>query len=192
MGRISATILGATALFALASCSDDGGSSVKASQTEEGKAYVDAMMSQFDASSGFTKDQGRCIAELTIDTVGIQELKDAGITPENVNDTTDASSSVFDKFKPDSKQADAIIDGVFGCVDFGEVMLTQLSGTGNSLPIEADKVRCVGQAMEKSTEFHDFLKATLLNVDSNTNADIQALLRQMFTDCGVDLSQLGG
>lgn len=188
MRRFTMAASAAAVMFALAACGgDDGGSGGKDSQSDEGKAYVEAMMSSYDASMGFDETQARCIAELAIDTVGVSTLKDAGITPENM----DSSDNLLADYTPTEAQADQLVDGVFGCVDFGELMVAQMGSEDIDLP--EDKVRCIGDEMAKSDAFKDSMKADMLGLETETaDAAIDEAIFGIFDTCEVDFADLMG
>lgn len=188
MGRFTATTGVAALVLALAACGGDGdGGGDRDSQTTEGKAYVDAMMATYDPSMGFDEQQGRCIAELAIDTIGVSTLKDAGITPEDM----DSGDSLLADYQPTEAQADSLIDGMFECIDFGELMVSQMGSTDISIP--DDKVKCIGQAMADSSAFRDSLKADMLGVEStSSDTDIETAIFAIFDSCEVDFADLMG
>ena len=67
----------------VAACSDDGGSD------EAAQPYIDAMVATIDDEDlgGPTAEQAECIAERTVDLIGVDTLEEEGITPEDVEDS---------------------------------------------------------------------------------------------------------
>jgi hypothetical protein len=188
MGRLTkAAATAAMVALALTACGGGGGGSSRESQTEDGKAYVDAMMSTYSADMGFTEPQARCIAELAIDTVGVQALEDAGITPDKMN----SSEGLLADYTPTTEQADQLVDGVFGCVDFGELMVSQMAAD-DTVSLPEDKVRCIGNEMAKSEAFKDSLKADMLGLGSIEDAAIDEAIFGIFDTCKVDFADLMG
>lgn len=198
------TTLGLVALLAIAgaACGSSssvigkaatgGGSSGGDSRTTEGKAYVDAMTSSFQVDgSGITPTDARCIAGVAVDVVTVKTLKAAGVTPENVANTSGTSKGPFDNFKPTEQQANGIVDGIFKCVDFGQLMVQQLTGSQTSLPFSVDKVKCLGVEMAKSPAFKDYIKASMLNTDTTApDAGIQKAVLPLFDKCKISLGDL--
>jgi hypothetical protein len=164
------------------------GSGGRDSQTPEGQAYVDAMMLS-SGESGFSEADARCVAEGAVDIVGVQALKDAGVTPDMVA----SGSELLPDFTPTEAQANAMIDMMFGCVDFGQMMVGQM---GVQLP--ADQVQCIGDALETNETFRTFMVTTMISSTSTTvdTTDIQTSLTtamlEIFTSCGVDPGSLAG
>lgn len=190
MGRLTTAAAAVAAVTALALTACGGGDSGggRDSQTDEGKAYVDAMMSTYSADMGFTEPQARCIAELAIDTVGVQALEDAGITPDKMN----SSEGLLADYTPTTEQADQLVDGVFGCVDFGELMVSQMAAD-DTVTLPEDKVRCIGNEMAKSEAFKDSLKADMLGIEATADdAAIDEAIFGIFDTCEVDFADLMG
>ena len=160
------------------------------SQTTKGKAYIDAMMSDFATTDqSLTKPQAQCMAGKMVDVVGVAALEKAGVTPADVTNNT----LVFGNFKPSDAQAEAMLDGIFSCVDFGKVFADQLVGaSGNSVP--NDKLQCVGEAMTTNSQFRTYMKQTLMGIDTQTTIPSDGLIPmmlQIFQQCGVDPTALG-
>jgi hypothetical protein len=190
-----------TAVFALvlvAGCASGGsGSGVSAvvtgghdSQTAKGKAYVDAMMADFTSTDqSLTAPQAQCMAGSMIDVVGVDALEKAGVSPEQVTNNT----LVLGDFKPSDQQAEAMLDGIFSCVDFGKVFADQIVGaSGDSVP--SDKLHCVGTAMTKDSQFRTYMKQTLMGLDTASTIPSDGLISmmlQVLQDCEVDPTALG-
>jgi hypothetical protein len=160
------------------------------SQTTKGKAYIDAMMADFSKTDqSITEPQARCMAGKMVDVVGVAALEKAGVTPADVTNNT----LVFGSFKPTDQQAEAMLDGVFTCVDFGKVFADQLvSASGNSVP--SDKLQCVGNAITTDSQFRTYMKQTLIGLDTQATIPSDGLIPmmlQVFQKCGVDPAALG-
>jgi hypothetical protein len=169
-----------------------GGDSARDSQTEEGKKYVAAMMASSDAET-FSADEATCIAEGSVDIIGVKTLQDAGVTPDDMANSSD--SDLLPGFKPTEQQANAILDLMFGCVDFGTMFAEGMVGSGVDLPSE--KMHCVGDQLEASPAFRAFLVSTMLNPDTDTTdpsegGGVEAAMLEIFTKCGVSTTDLGG
>jgi hypothetical protein len=82
-GRTLALSLLVLAGPAVGACSDDGGG--------DAQPYVDALTESFleseDGEFAPTDEQAECMAEKTIDAIGVDTLEDAGISPEEVVDS---------------------------------------------------------------------------------------------------------
>jgi hypothetical protein len=184
-------------LLLLAGCASSsgvtGGGAVAGghdSQSAKGKAYIDAMMADFSKSEqSITSEQARCMAGTMVDVVGVAALEKAGVTPADVTNNT----LVLGSFKPTDQQAEAMLDGIFTCVDFGKILADQLVGaSGNSVP--SDKTQCVGTALTTSSEFRTYMKQTLMGLDTQTTIPSDGLIPtmlQVFQTCGVDPTALG-
>jgi hypothetical protein len=169
-----------------------GDGSTKDSETAEGKKYVAAMAASTDSST-FTGSEATCIAEGAIDIVGVKALQDAGVKPEDL--ASNGGGDLLPGFAPNEKQANSIIDLMFTCVDFGKTFAEQMGSTGVSIP--AEKLHCIGDQLEVNKTFRAYLLATMLS--SNTTStepssgdDSQAMMLEIFTKCGVSLTDLSG
>jgi len=194
MRRWATTMVSALVLVAGCGSSSSGVTSGVAgghdSQTVKGKAYIEAMMADFKSSQqDLTEAQARCMAGKMVDVVGVAALEKAGVTPADVTGNT----AVFGSFKPSDQQAEAMLDGIFSCVDFGKVFADQLVGaSGNSVP--SDKRKCVGDAVTADSQFRTYLKQTLMGIDTQSTVPSDGLIPmmlQIFQKCGVDPTALG-
>ena len=194
----SSVLAAVFALVLVAGCASGGsGSGVSAvvtgghdSQTAKGKAYVDAMMADFTSThQSLTAPQAQCMAGSMIDVVGVDALEKAGVSPEQVTNNT----LVLGDFKPSDQQAEAMLDGIFSCVDFGKVFADQIVGaSGDSVP--SDKLHCVGTAMTKDSQFRTYMKQTLMGLDTASTIPSDGLISmmlQVLQDCEVDPTALG-
>lgn len=82
-GRTLAITLLVLAGPAVGACSDDGGG--------DAQPYIDALTESFQESEegefAPTDEQAECMAEKTIDAIGVDTLEDADISPEEVVDS---------------------------------------------------------------------------------------------------------
>ena len=164
------------------------GSNGHDSQTPEGQAYVDAMM-QSAGDSGMSDLEARCIAEGTVDIIGVQALKDSGVTPEMVAE----GGELLPDYVPTEAQASALLDTMFGCVDFGELMV---AGMGVGV-LPAEQVACIGDGLETDETFRSFLISSMISSASETETTddpmaLQSALIDIMMSCGVDPSTVGG
>lgn len=169
-----------------------GGGSTKDSQTSEGKKYVAAIVASSDTST-FTGSETNCIAEGAIDIIGVKAFQDAGVKPEDLAST--GGDDLLPGFTPDETQADSIIDLMFTCVDFGKTFADQMGGSAVSIPTE--KLHCVGDQLEVNKTFRAYLLATMLSSDTTSTEpssgdDAQTAMLEIFTKCGVSLTDLAG
>ena len=171
----------------LGACGSAGSTGSATLNTEE-KAYVDSMMSSFekDTNTPFTTSQAQCLAENTVRTIGVDTLKKAGITPENINSDTTGG---LDKL--DAAAATKFADLIFGgkCFDFGELMVKAMNAdSGGQIP--ADKAKCLGQKMAENQAFR---KAFTEGMTGNTTVDPMSAFSDIFkllSDCKISLSDL--
>jgi hypothetical protein len=189
MRRTAAVLLATAALLALASCGDDdSGGSGGDSQSADGQEYVDAIMSTFDAEdAGFPEEDAQCVAERTVDIVGVDTLQEAGITPEEI--AAGDGEDLLADFEPTEEQADAIVDGFFECVDFAELFVGQMTMT-TDVQIDEEKLRCIGERMQSSEALRASLKASVLGDESTDDPFSEDAIFTMFEECDVELTDL--
>lgn len=180
------------ALLGLAACGDDSssGGSGGGDLTAEEQQYVDAMMTslQADDTAPFTEEEGRCIAEGMVTTVGVDTFKEAGITPESIEGDGDVSFPNLPKDK-----SDKLVALFFGgdCFDFGALMATAIA-QDPSVSIPAEKAECIGDKMAESEGFKEAFIASVSGDDSADPFESIGDIFQIFADCDVDLADLGG
>jgi hypothetical protein len=174
------------AALTLAACGSGSGSGAVTLNAEE-KTYVDAMMTSFekDSSTPFTSSQAQCLAERTVKAIGVDALKKAGVTPENIN----GDSGGLDKL--DAASATKLTDLMFGgeCFNFGDLMVKAMNAQGGG-KIPDDKAKCLGDKMGSNSAFR---KAMTESMTGNTTVDPMAALGDIFkllSDCKISLSDL--
>jgi hypothetical protein len=175
--------------LALAACGGgDGGDS----GSSKGKEYVDAIMATFESEEEMPipEDDARCVAEGMVDTIGVDELEAAGVTPDDIRSASDEGGPLAD-FKPTETQADEMVDTMFRCVDFGDVFASSLAADESAPDIPADKVECLGDAMEQSDTFRTSLRNEFLGVETSGD-DESAAFVELFEQCDISLSDLVG
>jgi len=165
---------------------DDGGGG-RDSQTAEGREYVAAIVA---SSTDFGEEETRCLAEGVVDIVGVEELQSNGITPDNIG----SGDGVLGDYVPAQATVDELVDMMFGCVNFGELFLQGMTGSGLAIP--DDQIRCIGSELAESQEFRDFVSASVFSdATGGTGPDesaMQTLVVGIFETCGVDMTALGG
>jgi hypothetical protein len=90
----------------VAGCGDDGGSDADA------QPFIDAFATslQDEEGAGATDEQADCIAEQAIDTIGVDTLEEAGVTPEDVAEG-DGPEEFVDLSEGDAREiAEAFVD----------------------------------------------------------------------------------
>ncbi|MEN9646194.1 MAG: hypothetical protein RL238_2863 [Actinomycetota bacterium] len=179
------------ALVGLAGCGDDSSSGSGAGDlSAEEQEYVDAMMTslQADDTAPFTDEEGKCLAEGMITTIGVDTLKEAGITPESIGSDGDVTFPNLAEDKS-AKLVDLFFDG--DCFDFGSLMATAIA-QDPSVSIPIDKAECIGDKIADSDGFKEAFIASVTGDDSADPFSSVGDIFQIFADCDVDLADLGG
>jgi hypothetical protein len=165
--------------------------STKDSQTVKGKQYVAAIMASADTQT-FKAGETKCIAEGAVDVIGVETFQKAGVTPESM--TNSSESKLLSGFKPTEAQANALVDMMFKCVDFGTMFADAMGATAVSIP--ADKLRCVGDQLEVNKAFRASLISSMLDAqttstDPAAGGDLESAMLEILTKCAVNLANLG-
>jgi len=126
------------------------------------QAYVDelsaAVAENADADAPFPQDQMDCWGGDMVDGIGVDKMKEAGFTAENVaGDSTDADLGTLSK-----DERKVVADSFTKCVDLEEVFLASMEASGQEIPqaakdcmadIDWDKVEsAMGEAILANDE----------------------------------------
>jgi hypothetical protein len=76
----------AGALLVAAGCGDGDGSGGSSAGD-----YVDAITDSFGEEAGLNDEAKRCVAEAYVEVIGVEDFKDAGVSPQDIRDDPDAS-----------------------------------------------------------------------------------------------------
>ncbi len=164
--------LGAAAVLTLAACGDDGGGAAG--------PYVDALLADFeqDGDIPFEEADARCLAESFVDTIGVDELEDNDITPEELAATDDPGALGLEFGE---EEADSFADGIAGCdLSVGEVLLVGARSAGAEVP--DDLVACVDENIDEDA-FYGFVADSIVDEAAVDQAAVTAL----FADGDVDV-----
>lgn len=187
----TALVLTGLAMLGLVACGDDsGGGSSSGNLSAEEQEYVDAMMTSLkaDDSAPFSDDEGRCLAEGMVTAVGVDTLKEAGITPADIGGD---GNLVFGELP--KEKTDALVSLFFDgkCFDFGKLIAAGMA-QDPSVSLPTDKAECLGDKMSESEEFRQAFVASVTGDDSVDPFESVGDIFQIFADCEIDLAELGG
>lgn len=162
---------------------DDGDST-----SGKGREYVDAMIaSEASNDSPFTAAETRCMAEGTIDIIGVDALEEAGITPEMIAE----SDSIVADFEPSQEQSEEIVGLMFNCADLGAALVDEMFGEDI---LTTEQTTCVSDGIQESQAFRTMMAESFLGDDTTSEPDSEMVneFLAIFIDCDVDLTSLGG
>ena len=172
--------LGAAAVLTLAACGDDGGGAAG--------PYVDALLADFeqDGDIPFEEADARCLAESFVDTIGVDELEDNDITPEELAATDDPGALGLEFGE---EEADSFADGIAGCdLSVGEVLLAGARSAGAEVP--DDLVACVDENIDEDA-FYGFVADSIVDEAAVDQAAVTALFADVAEACP-GFGELGG
>jgi hypothetical protein len=176
--------------LAFAACGGDDGSRSGDSQTTEGQQYVAAMMATYDEEDGFTEAEALCAAEGTVDVIGVEDLEQAGVSPEEL--ATYEGEGLAPGFTPSPDQADQLVDVFFECVDFGKVIFNAAASEEGIENFPEAKIACVGEKLENDEVFHEAMERELFgaSTDEADEADVNTAVARAFDACDINFGDL--
>lgn len=100
--------------------------------------YIDALAASAADDDFATPEQSECVAEGWVDTIGVDELRAAGVSPQEFADGDDAQLEVLGL---DDDDAGALYDVLGDCgLDLRDLYLSSFSEEGD---LTADQMACV-------------------------------------------------
>ncbi len=149
--------LGAATTLTLtaAACGDDGGGAAG--------PYVDALVADFEGDGDFPFEtaDARCLAEGYVDTVGVEELEEKDITPEELAATDDPAALGLEFGEA---EANGFADTIAGCdLSVGELVLAGARTTGAEIP--DDLVDCIDENVDEDA-FFDFVADSIIDPEA--------------------------
>lgn len=117
---------------------DDAPKKNSGDRSAEAQAYVDSMTAAFEEDAGvdesFPVDQMECFVGDMVDGIGVDNLKEAGLTPESVTDDS-ADADIEALSEGDRK---VVADSFTGCIDLEEIFIGSIEAEsgGDELPKE--------------------------------------------------------
>jgi len=166
-----------------AGCGDDdeggsgGGGGGEDGLSDEEQAYVDAAMKDFDPKEAepLTEDDATCIVTSMVDSVGVDGLKDAGITPESFSE----SEGFPDGLTED--QAGDVVGAINGCVNLRDLFL---EGIEQDSSISKETQDCLAERFDD-----DFVRRLMIVTLSkgeeglSSDSDLATELTTIFQEC---------
>lgn len=149
-----AGVLAAAMGIALAGCGDGG--------NDRGD-YIAALSG--GAGEGFSEDEARCLAEVLVDTVGVEQLEEADVL-DKIQDNPDGSLGDYGITLTEEQSA-AAFDGLNECTDLRAMfvdMLASLSG------LSADLAACVMDNIDDAT-FERLIMTSLTQGEAGLDSD---------------------
>ena len=147
MGRTKfLAVIGVAALI-LGACGNDGsnsgeGGSGGGDRSAEDQAYVDEMTAAFTKENAddesFPTDQFECWMGDMADGVGVDKLKEAGLTPESVDN--DSSEADLQKLSEDDRKV--VAESFTDCVDLEEVFTASMEAESSGEEIPKEMKEC--------------------------------------------------
>ncbi len=187
------------AVVVLAACGSSG--SGAASSTTKGRAYVAAIMKNYDKSSAqdvFTRAQAECIAKGMVDAVGVDKLESAG-TPTQLSGTDNPFQSLGKKMTPAeaNQVVNVLTDG--RCFDFTKLVIKASTQGANSpfTKLTEEQLTCFFGKVLAKRAFKQAMADSILGRDTSNDAFTKAFSNQsevfkILGDCKIKPSQLSG
>lgn len=181
----------------LTACGSDGGSA----SSSEGQKYVDAAMESYKSSKtanqAFTKSQAECVASGIVDTVGVDTLKSAGVTPSDFGESDGPFKALGSKLS--RKQAEGVVSVITDgkCFDFTDLVTKSASSGSDAFgKLGKEKVRCLFDTLLADKAFKNAMVDSMLGKDSSDAAFQKAFGNQsrifkIMSDCKISPNELG-
>jgi len=146
------------------------------STDEENRRAVDALASSFGRANGLGAQEGRCVAEGLVETIGTHELTAAGVLDDRQRLTGELQGTPLN-----ATDAELAANVVAGCVTVEEMLTASMVGGGNKGSGPQVKA-CFADAFDDAT-FHAYLVDTLMggqgNLDAQTTRQLADCLKQV-------------
>lgn len=113
--------------------SGDGGGAVDVGS--DGEAYVSAMVESMQADEDFplSDEQAECFSSRFVDTIGVDRLQEAGVTPEQM--ASDDESMEFTELDLSLDEGNELYDHFGDCgIDLHEIMMSSMSEDEDMTP----------------------------------------------------------
>lgn len=182
----------------LAACGSSGGGGASSS---EGQKYVDAAMKSYNSSKtpnqAFTKSQAECVASGLVDSVGVDTLKSAGVTPADFAKSEGPFKALGSKLS--RKQAVGVVSVITDgkCFDFTD-LVTKSASSGSAAfgKLSKAKVRCLFSTLLADKAFKNAMVDSMLGKSSSNAAFQKAFGNQsrifgIMSDCKISPNELG-
>jgi hypothetical protein len=186
MARMLALLVGGAALVLAAGCGDDdddaaGNGDVEVS--EDGQAYVDAMIESFDNSDPdelqIDREQAQCLAPRWVEAIGADRLAEAGIEPEDFASEGDVDLSTVGLTEDDGN---AMYDAFEACdIDITSVFVESL---GADQELSEEDTACIGDALPDDLLRRIMVTSFVEGDDAlSENEDLTGELLAVFSEC---------
>lgn len=165
------TLIGAVAALLAGGCGDDDGAA---------GPYVDALVEQFESTDAFPleTEQTRCLAEGFVDTVGVDQLEERDITPEELAVSGDPRELGIETGQD---EADGLADAISGCdVSVGYLLLGSALEAGAEIP--DDLSDCIDENVDEDA-FYDLFAQILLGQEAVNGAQATTLFADARDAC---------
>lgn len=198
--RRSLTLLASLSLaVVLVACGSSSSSS-----SDKGQQYVDAMMKSYDNSSGSTKDvfsrsQAECVSQGVVDSVGVDTLEKAGVSPDELGKSNNGPFDTIGKELTDQQAQDlvaVITDGK--CFDFTDLVMKQVQSGGSNpfSKLGEEKTRCLFDELLANEAFKQAMADSILGKSSSNDAFSGAFKNQseifdILGKCDIKPSEIG-
>lgn len=157
----------------LAACGSGGSDTSNAEQ-----GYIDAMMKSYDAStatSSLSREEAQCLSKRFVATVGVEQIKAAGVSPADVAKNENAFAAIGQKLTRAQAEdvADVFTDGE--CLNFTDVALEQVSAGSNPFKdVPRDNLRCLFDRLLAKPAFKDAMVEGILGSSGSDAAFTKA------------------
>lgn len=154
--------------------STSGGGGISADE----QAYVDAMLSTLSGDDELTPDQAHCVATAMVRGIGVDTLRQNGVTPESIRDE---GAGWEPPFPLSQQQARAIAAGFAGCVDLRALIVGEIAGPD----LTADQRACLERELPVDALIDLMALGLMAGDDAEPGPEAFAPLLAAYERCGL-------
>jgi len=135
-------------------------------------------MSGSGSDSPFTQEQADCIGTAIVDDMSVSRLVELGLSRNAIEGGADPTSVDIPE-----EDADTMIDAMLGCIDFGEIMVSEAFADAG---LSDQSSACLAAGFNESDLVKTLAKSEMLGEEMSADADNNQMTSMMFglmTDC---------
>jgi hypothetical protein len=162
-----------------AACSSDSGDGLSAREQEFADAFAEDLADD-DDGLGVAEDEGICMADAIMVELGAEPFDDAGVEPEDLQDSDESPGELLGSGVVSDDQADAIGERWADCADVEAVLAASL---GADLDLADDAIDCLAEGMREGDVGEEFVRISFTVDDPEVSDDVVRDLVALADEC---------
>jgi len=164
----------ASLVLVVTACGDDSGNALSDDEQAVADAVVEFILADEDFSTRpLSEDEGRCLAESTVQRIGVEGLAEIGITADSVPDDNPFEGASGDK-------VDAFLDAYFDCLDLAELFASELAADGT---LSEDSVGCLADELSEGDLLREMLRSSIVGEEFDDDAELMRGFLEIMVAC---------